>query len=228
MKYCAIDSACFSGKSTTIKGLEGLGVAVLYEPQTQPNLPPAADLRIPVVDQLDGYRERIDGLIEAERMRTESMAKMSTSGLALLVADRSPLSTIVFEDMSIRYRHGNISDRQKAREYAIEQLDGAVRSGDIVMPNCLVVMDLADEAEFYRRVEERGPTTVAPLNEFEPSRFMNEQTLTYASMLLGSAAVARLTVTGEDSPDDVTKQVLKTISDLPQGHQPQQLARLWQ
>lgn len=225
MRYCALESACYSGKTTTIRHLKNRGIPILIEPRSQDGLPADAQVGAPLSSDFDGYKAKIDALIKVEAMRVEAIDRQRSAGTELLVADRSPLATIVFEDMAIRYGYGDQDDRRKAREYAIRGLDNAVRAGEIVLPNCLVIISLEDEREFYRRVEERGPIHISQLSAYEPSRFMTGQTAEYAATLFGESA-AQVRVTGIDTQQEVSERVLSTISDFPLSSNPQSFGAL--
>lgn len=219
MKYAALDSACYSGKTTTINYLEQHGIPTLLEPRSQDALPADAEVRAPLPRSFEGYAAKIDALVKVESMRTDLIDRHRGSGTDLLVADRSPIATVVFEDMAVKYGYGDTDDRLRAREYAVRQLDYALRAGHIVMPECLVVMSLEDETEFYRRVEERGPIHITQLSEYGPSRFMTDTTFDYARHILGNSA-AEVSITGAHSPQEVGSHILNTIYDLPANQSP--------
>lgn len=219
MKYYSIESACFSGKSTTIQNLAKKGISTMLEPLTQVELPDDVNLTSFPEPTRDGYARRIEGLLFAEKLRTEKIDRLR-GVTGLLVGDRSPLAMIVFEDMALRYGIGPRDARKFAREYAITQLDAAVRAGSIVMPHGIVVLSLDDEAAFSERLKERGPTQIEALNQYEPSQFINDTSMRYASTILGHSA-ARLSITGADTPDAVADRLLGVVGCMPICMDPQ-------
>ena len=227
MKYCTIEGGSYYGKTTTINLLSQQGIHTFGE--VEPSQPKSGG-----PSSIDKYAAEIDVYIRAEERRSERIRQLPPD-TDLVIADRSIFSTITYQDLQAEFgadrQKGRIEARRRAREYAVEQIDAAVTTGRILVPNCMVVMFVPDRQEFTDRVLERGSIN-SPIALFEGSSFWAEQIFASGNQVLGNKSVVPYSVPTASllnkrlSATQIASDVLSVIRNLHTTNNPRPVRTL--
>lgn len=126
----------------------------------------------------------IDELLYIEARRTE---QLSTTMHEYVFSDRTPISFLTFEDMKIHTAKNteDIDAHRQVKDYAMVKLGDAIESGNIVMPDVIVVLKISNQKCFYERVSLRGLTAVKELADHDIQHHIAKKSFEYAVQYVG-------------------------------------------
>ena len=169
MKIVTIEGACYSGKTTLLKGLETSGGVQIVEEyvhymggsKKMPRFPP------PTTDQAKSV---ISMFVEIEKKRcSDAIELYEKSGGIPILMDRSPFSCMLFEK-TIQTRFPKIPN---VFEYSVEAFAKEIELGSIFIPPAIIYIKPQNDKIFEQRVKKRGRVPVDFLNEVETLELQN-------------------------------------------------------